>query len=126
MQQIKDLAAERDRQAKELASLKIAAQAVVDMVDPVEDGGAGDRSLVERFREAPQKIAGFLSETSKQYMAHVLGLVKSYWLGANLTLVGDGLAEGCTVEKFAEYVEEVKPIANKIVDILEQPSDGEA
>ena len=53
MQQIKDLAAERDRQAKELASLKIAAQAVVDMVDPVEDGGAGDRSLVEHFREAP-------------------------------------------------------------------------
>ena len=53
MKQIKDLAAERDLQAQELADLKTAAQAVVDMVDPVEDGETGDRTLVERLREAP-------------------------------------------------------------------------
>ena len=123
MQKIKDLAAERHRQAKELADLKAAAQAVVDMV---EDSGAGDKSLVEHIRAAPQRIASFLSETSKQYMAHVLGLVKSHWPGANLTPVGDGLAEGCSDERFAEYVEEVKPIASKIIDMLDQPSDGEA
>ena len=63
MQQIKDLAAEKDLQVGELANLKATAQAIVNMVDPVEDGGAGDRSLVERLREAPQKIATFLSET---------------------------------------------------------------
>lgn len=81
---------------------------------------------MERLCEAPQKIAGFLSKTSRQYMEHVLGLVKSYWPGVNLAPIGDRLAEGCSDEKFAEYVEEVKPIANKIVDVLEQPSDGEA
>ena len=59
-------------------------------------------------------------------MVHVLGLVKSYWPGANLAPIGDGLAEGCSDEKFAEYLKEVKPVANKIVDVLEQPSDGEA
>ena len=78
MKQIKDLAAERDLQAKELADLKTAAQVVVDMLDPIEEGGADARPLLERLREALQKVAGFLSETLKQYIAHVLGLAKSY------------------------------------------------
>lgn len=54
MQKIKDLAAERDAQAKGLADLKMAAQAVVDMVDPVEDGAAGEKSLMERLLGAPR------------------------------------------------------------------------
>ena len=102
-----------------------AAQLVVDMVDLVEDGAAGERSLVERLCEASQKTAGYLSETSKQYMAHILGLVKSYWPGANLTPLGDGLAAGCSDEQFAQYVEEVKSIADKVIDNLEQASEGE-
>jgi hypothetical protein len=96
------------------------------MVDPVEDGDAEDKSLVERLRDTPQKITSFLSETSKQYMAHILGLVKSYWPRVNLTPLGDGLAAGCLDEYFTEYIEEVKPIADKVVESLEQPSDGEA
>ena len=51
LQKIKDLAAEKDLQAKELADLKAATQAVVDIV---EDGEAGNKALVERLREAPQ------------------------------------------------------------------------
>ncbi|XP_039798552.1 uncharacterized protein LOC120663721 [Panicum virgatum] len=113
MQQIKDLAAERDLQ--ELADLKTAVQAVVDMVDPIEGGEAGGKSLVERLREAPQKITGFLSETSRQYAAHVLGLVTSYWPGANSTPLGDGLSAKCSDEKFAKYLDEAKPVADKIV-----------
>jgi hypothetical protein len=120
------LVAKRDSQAKELADLKIAAQAVVDMVDPVGDGAAGEKSLMERLREAPQKISSYLSETSKQYMAHVLGLVKSYWPVANLAPLSDGLAAGCSDEQFDQYVEELKPVADRIVESLEQPSEGEA
>lgn len=123
MQQIKGLAAERDLQAQELVDLRTAAQAVAEMV---EDGDASGKSLVERLCEVPQKITGFVSDTSKQYMAHVMGLVKSYWPGGNLTPIGDGLAEGCSEEKFAEYIEEVKPLANKIVDSLDQSLEGDA
>ena len=61
-----------------------------------------------------------------QYMTHILGLVKLYWPGANLTPLGDGLAAGCSGEQFAEYIDEVKPIADKVVESLEQPSDGES
>ena len=73
MKRIKDLAANRDLKAKQLANLEAAAQTVVKMV---EEGEAGDKSLVERLHEAPQKITSFLSDTSKQYLAHALGLVK--------------------------------------------------
>src|SRR6185503_14619530 len=90
MKQIKDLAADRDLKAKELADLEAAAQAIAGMV---EDGEAGDKTLVERLREAPQKITSFMSDTSKQYLAHALGLVKSFWPAANLALIGDGLVE---------------------------------
>ena len=123
LQKIKDLAAERDRQASKLADLKEATEVVVNMVD---DDGVSNKSLVERLRDALKKITSFLSDTSKKYLAHVLGLVKSHWPGANLTPVGDGLAEGCSDKKLTEYIEEVKPIASKLVDMLEQSSEEEA
>ena len=62
MKQIKDLADDRDLKAKKLADLEAEAQAIVDMV---EEGEAGDKTLVERLREAPQKITSFPSDTSK-------------------------------------------------------------
>ena len=92
----------------------------------VEEEHAGDKTLVERLREAPQRITGFLSDTSKQYLAHALGLVKSFLPSANLALIGDGLAVGCSEEKFSGYDEEMKPIADKVISVLEQSSDGEA
>jgi len=92
----------------------------------VEEEHAGDKTLVERLREAPQRITGFLSDTSKQYLAHALGLVKSFLPSANLALIGDGLAVGCSEEKCSGYDEEMKPIADKVISVLEQSSDGEA
>ena len=123
MKQIKDLAADRDQKSQQLADLEAAAKVVVGMV---EEEDAGDKSLLERLREAPQRITGFLSDTSKQYLAHALGLVKSFLPSANLALIGDGLAVGCSEEKFSGYDEEMKPIADKVISVLEQSSDGEA
>ena len=50
MQQINDLAADRDLKAQQFADLEAAAQVVIGMV---EEEGAGSKSLVERLREAP-------------------------------------------------------------------------
>jgi len=50
---------------KELLELKTAAQAVVDLVDSVEEGASSSKTLVERLREAPQKFTGYLIESSK-------------------------------------------------------------
>ena len=116
MKQIKELAADRDQKAQQLADLEAAAQVVVGMV---EEEDAGDKSLLERLREAPQRLGSFFSETSREYLAHALGLVKSFLPSANLSLISDGVTVGCPEEKFSEYVKEMKPIADKIISGLE-------
>jgi hypothetical protein len=62
LQQIKALGEKDERQQKELEDLRGAAQELVDMVDPPEEGEAGPRPLLERLREAPKKMLKFLSE----------------------------------------------------------------
>ena len=51
--------------------------ALVNMADLPEDGTEMTKTLVERLREAPQKIVRYLSDNTKLYVAHVLGLFKS-------------------------------------------------
>ena len=92
----------------------------------VEEEDAGDKTLVERLREAPRRITSFLSDTSREYLAHALGLVKSFLSLANMALIGDGVAVGCSAEKFSEYVEKTKPIADRVISSLERSSEGEA
>ena len=116
MKQIRDLAADRDQKAQQLVDLEAAAQVVVDIV---EDEEAGGKSLLDRLREAPQRLSSFFSETSRDYLAHALGLVKSFLPSANLSLIGDGVAVGCSKERFSEYVAEMKPIADKVISSLE-------
>jgi hypothetical protein len=123
MKQIKDLAVDRDQKAQQLADLEAAAQVVIGMA---EEGDAGDKSLLERLCEAPQRLSSFFSNTSREYLAHALGLVKSFLPSANLALIGDGVAVGCSDEKFSKYVTEMKPIADKVIRGLEPAPEGEA
>ena len=123
MKQIKDLAADCDQKAQQLADLEAAAEVVVGMV---EEEDAGSKSLVERLHEASQRISSFFSDTSREYLAHALGLVKSFLPSANLALIGDGVAVGCSEEKFSKFVVEMKPIADKAISGLESAPKGEA
>ncbi|XP_039822696.1 ras-related protein Rab-2-A-like [Panicum virgatum] len=59
-------------------SFEAAAQRVVEMVDPLEEGTLSTKTLVESLEEAPQKILSYVSDNTKAYVAHVLALVKSY------------------------------------------------
>ena len=85
----------------------------------VEDEEAGGKSLLDRLREAPQRLSGFFSDTSRDYLAHALGLVKSFLPSTNLSPIGDGVAVGCSEEQFSEYVVEMKPIADRVISGLE-------
>ena len=109
MKQIREL-------SQQLANLEAAAQVVVDMV---EDEEAAGKSLLERLREAPQRLSSFFSDTSRDYLAHALGFVKSFLPSMNLSFIGDGVAVGCSEEKFSEYVVEMKPITDKVISSLE-------
>ena len=121
MKQIRDLVADRDQKAQQLADLEAAAQVVVGMV---EDEEAGEKSLLERLREAPQRLISFFSDTSRDYLAHALGLVKSFLPSVSLSFIGDGVAVGYSEEKFSEYVAEMKPITDKVIGSLELASEA--
>ena len=116
IKQIRELAADRDQNAQQLSDLEAVAQVVVDMV---EDEEAGGKSLLDHLREAHQRLSSFFSNTSRDYLAHALGLVKSFLPSVNLSFIGDGVAVGCSEERFSEYVAVMKPIADKVISSLE-------
>ena len=51
-------------------------------------------------------------------MSHVLGLVKSYWPQTPLDRLGEGTKSDSSEEQFDQYLVEVSPIADRIVDSL--------
>ncbi|MCQ8063999.1 hypothetical protein NP303_24870 [Salmonella enterica] len=102
----------------ELQELSVAAEDLVNAIAPVEEG-AGPQSLVERLKAAPSRVAGLCKTVCKQ----VLAVVKSYYPRADLAAAGDGVARNCTEEAYAQYLEEVEPIASKMSEFvsLEEP-----
>jgi hypothetical protein len=46
-------------------------------------------------------------------VAHILGLVKSFWPTSNLSSLANDISADCFEEKFVEYLEEVGPVAQK-------------
>ena len=81
------------------------------MVDPQEEGTSSTRSLVECLEEALRKILDYLSSSTKSYISHVFGLIKSYWSQAKLAPLASGIAVECSEEDFIRYWEEVEPLA---------------
>ena len=75
------------------------AQVIVDMVDS-EEGSSSSKSLVERLEEAPKKFFDVMTATSKNYLTHMIGVVKSYWPQHNLAPIAKGIAADCSDDKF--------------------------
>jgi len=119
LQQVKDLSESNTSLQHELDELKVATQAIVDM-DISEEDDEAPFFLVEQLQKVPQGIMKYLSKTTRQYVSHVLGLVKFYLPQANLAPLGEGLNPDSDEGKFDEYLGEVKPVANRIADSLEQ------
>jgi hypothetical protein len=66
-----------------------------------------------------KKIASYISETTKTYVAHVLGLVKSLWPKTNVEPLVDGMASDCSEEQFKDYLKKVKLVGHRIVESVE-------
>ena len=84
------------------------------MVDP-EEGSSNSKSLVERLEEAPKKIFEVITATSKNYLIHMIGVVKSYLPQFNLAPIAKGIAPDCSDEKFRDYCKESEVIAKEIL-----------
>jgi len=77
---------------KELQELRVAAHIVVEFVCSIEESGG---SLADRLQKVPQKFAEYLAEASRNCVAQDLGLVKSYWPWAKISILGDGMCSTC-------------------------------
>jgi phage gp36-like protein len=111
------MAEKKELRQKQLEDLQEVAQVVINMVDPPKEGVINNRTLLERLREASQKIASYVSEATQTYVSHVLGLVKSFWPKANVEPLADGMAADSSEEQNLRVVE---PVAHRIVESLEQ------
>jgi hypothetical protein len=115
LQQIKALGEKDEQLRTELEELRGAAQELVDMVDPPEEGEASPRPLLERLREAPKKVLKFLSEAPVACVSNALAYVKSFLSTARLEIFAQGMAADCADEQFEEYLREAQPVAEQIV-----------
>ena len=86
----------------------------MDMVDS-EEGSLNSKSLVECLEEAPKKIFDVMMATSKNYLTHMIGVIKSYLSQFNLALIAKGIAPDCSDEKFRDYCKESEVIAEEIL-----------
>ena len=101
-----------------LEELKVAAPDVVDMVEIPEDDAAMPLFLARKLQNVPQCFLQYVSRTTRQYVSHVLRLVKSYWPQTPLDRLGEGTKSDSSEEQFDQYLVEVSPIADRIVDSL--------
>ena len=84
------------------------------MVDS-EEGSSNGKSLVERLEEAPKKIFDVMMATSKNYLTHMIGVVKSYLPQFNLAPIAKGITPDCSDKKFRDYCKESEVIAEEIL-----------
>jgi len=121
LKQLKDLSESRDLMQQELVELRGAAQEVAGFMEI--PAGSGDKSLtlVRMLCKVPESFEKFISATTRQYVGHVLGLVKSYWPLTPLDALGKGAKADCTEEKFNQYLQETSSVADQIVESLSKP-----
>ena len=89
----------------------------MDMVDS-EEGSSNRKSLEERLEEAPKKIFDVMTATSKNYLTHMIGVVKSYLPQFNLAPIAKGITPDCSDKKFRDYCKESEVIAEEILKNL--------
>ena len=121
LQQLKTLSESRDLMQRELEELRDAAQDVAGLMEIPEGNENEPLTLAGKLRKVPESFEKFISATTRQYVGHVLGLVKSYWPLTLLDALGKGAKADCTDEQFNQYLKETSAVADQIVESLNKP-----
>ena len=67
------------------------------------------------WKKLPKKKFDVMTATSKNYLTHMIGVVRSYLPQFNLAPIAKGIAPSCSDEKFREYCKESEVIAEEIL-----------
>ena len=106
------------RELVELREVRDAALEVAEAMDIPQEDGDESLTLAGRLRRVPGAFERFVSDITRQYVGHVLGLVKSYWPTTRLDVLGQGAKADCTEDQFREYLAETSMVADQIVEAL--------
>ena len=104
LQQLKTLSESLDlmqRELVELRQVRDAAQEVAEVMEIKEGNENVPLSLAGKLRKVPEAFERYVSTTTRQYVGHVLRLVKSYWLTTHLDALGKGAKADCIEEQFS-------------------------
>ena len=107
LNQLKTLSVSRNLMQQELVELrevKDTAQDVAGVVEIPEGNEDKPLTLVGRLRKVPESFERYISTTTRQYVGHVLGLVRSYWPCSPLDPLVKGAKADCTDEQFNQYL----------------------
>ena len=114
LQQLKTLSESRDSMQCELVELKEVRDAALEVAEamdiPVRDGDE-PLTLARSLRRVPRAFERFVFHITRQYVGHVLGLVKSYWPTTHLDALGQGAKADCTDDQFRQYLAETSGVA---------------
>ena len=102
----------------ELKEVRDAALEVTGAMDIPQKGGGELLTLAVRLRRVPGAFERFVSHITRQCVAHVLGLVKSYWPSTHLDSLGRGAKADCTDDQFRQYLAETSGVADQIVETM--------
>jgi len=106
------------RELVELREVRDATLEVAEAMDIPQEDGDESLTLAGRLRRVPGAFERFVSDITRQYVGHVLGLVKSYWPTTRLDALGQGAKADCTEDQFCEYLVETSGVADQIVEAL--------
>ena len=121
LQQLKTLSESRDSMQQELVELKEVRDAALEVTEAIEipqKEGDEPLTLAGRLRRVPGTFERFVSHITRQYIGHVLGLVKSYWPTTRLDALGRGAKADCTDDQFRQYLAKTSWLADQIVKAL--------
>ena len=102
----------------ELKEVKDATLEVTEAMDIPQKDRDEPLTLAVRLRRLPGVFERFVSHITRQYVGHVLGLVKSYWPTTRLDALGRGAKADCTDDQFRQYLAETSRVADQIVESL--------
>ena len=106
------------RELVELKEVRDAALEVTEAMDIPGRDGDEPLTLAGRLLRVPGAFERFVSHIIRQYIGHVLRLVKSYWPTTLLDALGRGAKTDCTDDQFRQYLAETSGVANQIVETL--------
>ena len=102
----------------ELRDVRDVALEVTEAMEILQRDGDEPLTLVGRLHRVPGAFERFVSTITRQYVGHVLGLVKSYWPTTRLDALGQGAKADCTDDQFRQYLAETSRVADQIVESL--------